>query len=911
MQKNSCGIFTISLDFELYWGMKDVVSLRDYACEIGGTKESIDRMLLLFDKYNIHVTWASVGFLFLQNRDILIQNYPDILPQYENDELNLYSYIEENRELIHDAHFAPNIIKKIANSKNQEVATHTFSHYYCLEKGQTKEAFYADLEKAKKVAFKFNVDIKSLVFPRNQYNEQYLEILKKSDITSYRGNEQGWMYEASDEKAKKSLLKRALRILDSYINLSGFHTYNLDDIGESKPYNIPASRFLRPYSFKLSIFDRLKLRRIKKAMTHAAKTDTLYHLWWHPHNFGNNREKNIAFLTKILEHYNSLEKEYGMKSMNMSEISEVLAKEKKEVIKSDYPEIQNIILEDRAEKQGFLKKISSVLSFKNIKNFLSTNKIIIIAFLFMLFLDIAISSYKSYFQELPIFFFWEIKEQVREILYFVNFIIQILLFSLLITSKNRILRWVSSGVLFLTLSIFLTYYFINGYGFSTNEAMVAISDFDFAREAFNNFSGAIYKGVGLSALFVGAILFIARNTYNKIKPLKLLLLVVVLIILYIVKGTYSASDRLFFIPFKVVMNFNNAYQAPMYLGEKSKIIREVGKSSVDKIVYIVDESIVATKLSLNGYQEDTTPFLNSIGENIFNYGIASSGANCSNTSNTILRSGICADMFPDENQSTLKNPNIWAYAKKAGYFTVFIDAQNEQTKPQNYMSKYDFSTIDRYIQIEKEYNSPRFMNDFDVIKSLKKELNAHKKIFVYINKLGAHFPYEETYPQDKKVFTPTLDIGEAPTLDTKDKMLHSYYNALRWSVNDWWREVYRVFNKLNVLFIYTSDHGQNLFDNDNKQTHCSALPTTTEANVPLFFVAFGDVKNIISNYTKENLVTNKNHISHFNIFPTILFLEGYKLSKNEKSLFNNLGNQKRFFYSGDIWGRIDYQKNIF
>ncbi len=911
MQKNGCGIFTISLDFELYWGMKDVVSLRDYACEIGGTTESIDRMLLLFDRYNIHASWASVGFLFFKNRDVLIKNYPDILPQYENNEFNLYSYIEENKELLIEAHFAPTTIEKIANSKNQEVATHTFSHYYCLEKGQTLETFYADLEKAKEIALRLNIDIKSLVFPRNQYNSQYLKVLKKSGITSYRGNEKGWIYEASDEKAKKSLLKRALRILDSYINLSGFHTYSLDKIRESKPYNIPASRFLRPYSFALSLFDRLKLRRIKKAMTHAAKTDTLYHLWWHPHNFGNNREKNIAFLSKILEHYKFLNKKYNMKSMNMGEVSNLLDQDKVIVESDDYPEIQNIILEKKDKKKSFFKKISSVLSFKSLKKTLNIDKKIIMLSLFLLFVDVLISSYNSYFKELQIFFFWELKEQIREVLYFINFIVQIALFSLLLTSKNRLIRWLFSGILFLTFSIFLTYYFINGYGFSTNEAMVALSDFDFAGEAFNNFSGAIYKGVGLAILLIVATFFIIRKTYNKISPVKLLIPLVVLIGLYIAKGTYSAADRLFFIPFKVIMNFNNAYQAPIYIDEKAKVAREVDRSKVDKIVYVVDESIVANKLSLNGYKENTTPFLNSMSKNIFNYGIASSGANCSNTSNTILRSGIGSNAFPDENQSTLKNPNIWAYAKKAGYFTVFIDAQNEQTKPQNYMSKYDFLTIDKYIQIEKEYNSKRFMNDFDVIDALKKELNSHKKIFVYINKLGAHFPYEETYPQDKKVFIPTLDLGEAPTLDTKDEMLNSYYNAIRWSVNDWWKEVYNQFNMSNVLFIYTSDHGQNLFDSDNKQTHCSALPTTTEANVPLFFVAFGDSKKIISKYAKKSLSLNIDHASHFNIFPTILFLEGYKLNKNEKSLFEDLSNQSRFFYSGDIWGRIDYKKNIF
>ena len=42
----------------------------------------------------------------------------------------------------------------------------------------------------------------------------------------------------------------------------------------------------RPYGF----FKKLKMKRIKAQMTYAAKNDKLFHLWWHPHNFGNDIE---------------------------------------------------------------------------------------------------------------------------------------------------------------------------------------------------------------------------------------------------------------------------------------------------------------------------------------------------------------------------------------------------------------------------------------------------------------------------------------------------------------------------------------------------------------------------------------------------------------------------------------------
>ena len=67
-------------------------------------------------------------------------------------------------------------------------------------------------------------------------------------------------------------------------------------------------------------FDYFKLRRIKKSMTYAAKTGRIYHLWWHPHNFGINLKDNMSFLIKVLEHYLFLKNKYGMQSLNMNEI---------------------------------------------------------------------------------------------------------------------------------------------------------------------------------------------------------------------------------------------------------------------------------------------------------------------------------------------------------------------------------------------------------------------------------------------------------------------------------------------------------------------------------------------------------------------------------------------------------------
>jgi hypothetical protein len=96
------------------------------------------------------------------------------------------------------------------------------------------------------------------------------------------------------------------------------------------PINIPSSRFLRPYDRKLEFIDWLRLRRIKKSMTHAAENNLMFHLWWHPHNFGINQLENFAFLEEILVHYRYLHEKYAFESYTMTELAnELIGKKKK------------------------------------------------------------------------------------------------------------------------------------------------------------------------------------------------------------------------------------------------------------------------------------------------------------------------------------------------------------------------------------------------------------------------------------------------------------------------------------------------------------------------------------------------------------------------------------------------------
>lgn len=321
------GSFIISLDYELMWGVRDSRLENEYGVNILNVSSVIERTLALSQKYNIGITVATVGFLFQKDKEALLVNLPKIVPTYFNDTLSPFVDMKNFlTDTNNDAlYFNFPVTKSLIESANIEVASHTYSHFYCLESRNNEGAFNADTALMKKIASENGVSIKSIVFPRNQYTKEHVAICKKFGITSYRGTPNHWIYKPSASN-EQGTFKRLLRLLDSYFNITGHHCHNVEEISNSEPYNIAASRFLRPYSKSLSALEKTKLKRIKKSMTHAAKNKLLYHLWWHPHNFGSNLEKNMEGLLEIFEHYKTLQEKYGFISITMGDLSQNLNK---------------------------------------------------------------------------------------------------------------------------------------------------------------------------------------------------------------------------------------------------------------------------------------------------------------------------------------------------------------------------------------------------------------------------------------------------------------------------------------------------------------------------------------------------------------------------------------------------------
>lgn len=312
------GALVISLDFELYWGVRDKRSLADYGRNILGGREAIPRMLDLFAARDVGATWATVGFVFCGTKDELMAARPRLMPRYADPRLSPYDFSAIGRDESADPYsFGQSLVRRIKGYARQEIGTHTLSHFYCLEEGGTGEAFAADLDMAKALAARNGVTLKSIVFPRNQVRRDCVRIARERGLIAFRGNPRVW-FQRGCPGGEQNASKRALRLADTFVPVGGPQVGRPEAI--EGMIDVPASRFLRPV--RGAWYERFQFDRIAGQMTAAAKTNTLFHLWWHPHNFGADPEANLLFLRRILDRYASLRDRFGMRSLNMAEVAE-------------------------------------------------------------------------------------------------------------------------------------------------------------------------------------------------------------------------------------------------------------------------------------------------------------------------------------------------------------------------------------------------------------------------------------------------------------------------------------------------------------------------------------------------------------------------------------------------------------
>lgn len=451
----------------------------------------------------------------------------------------------------------------------------------------------------------------------------------------------------------------------------------------------------------------------------------------------------------------------------------------------------------------------------------------------------------------------------------------------------------------------------HGNTFSKLEANILFTEIQFAGQAINAFFYQYLQGIGLALIITVLAAFIAFRFMPRISNMYALIPIVFIAYSAKINFTSDSWHTLFPSVFNVPIVAADAYVSiPRFGPRKTPFIKPENKGLFKHIIWIIDESVRGDLLSINNSPIPTTPFLESIKGNYYNYGIMSSSSQYSYGSNMVFQSGLRLDQLPDSNLNFGTNPNIFQYSKQAGYTTYFIDGQNKKEIPTNGMTRYDFEHIDHYIPIHKNYPDIKWPEvDSTIVKYLKNVLNSKENTFTYINKAGCHFAYNNFYPKTREVFKPSYRGGEAWTDPATLK--NTYCNCISWSVDDFFRKLYPLTLDKNAIILYTSDHGVSLLEQGRPVQDTSPInPLPVRATVP-FLVFAGKQHPELFQFAE----INKNRLSHFSIFPGTLFLLGYNKNqvtqKYGEGFFTKREKIKRTFFSGTIYDRQNFYLNDF
>ncbi|MEJ2451961.1 MAG: sulfatase-like hydrolase/transferase, partial [Gammaproteobacteria bacterium] len=462
----------------------------------------------------------------------------------------------------------------------------------------------------------------------------------------------------------------------------------------------------------------------------------------------------------------------------------------------------------------------------------------------------------------------------------------------------------------ITLPIFLFFFLFNIGSFNIANSPIDFQQSDLIVTYFQWWFWEVVENYGLAALpliiiLVPIIIFVERlpdllklNISKRAYFVPVSAVILVVFSLKYSDGLFDRYPSFFRIPALLVF----AGQSHLYDGKRSKVAYSGPlDAQVDKIVLIVDESVRADILGVNGYKIDTTPYLGSLKSGIVNFGLAASATNCSDYTNLILRTGLRKNEIPDSKQVSMKEPSIWQYTRRAGFYNVYLDAQSaeEWANYQNFMNKHEASFVDKIIRLRQKtaYKSDGLVRD-----KLMDYLTRPGKTFIMLNKYGLHFPYIRSYPKEYNIYKPVLAQGEP--MNDREKALNSYMNGLRWSVDDWFKKLLSDSGDFRpYVIIYTSDHGQNIVDDGSLATHCRPRANRFEGLVPM--MVFSNDSAILERF-KAARATSFNKTSHFQVFPTLLRLAGYKepwvRSHYGASLRESPGSLPEFFV-GDLHGR--------
>ncbi len=288
------GVFTLSLDFELAWGSRDLVedsrALEDLARR---TRDVVfPRLLRMLDRHRVVATWATVGNLFLDGTPPG-PLHPDLTPPRHAWRPDWLASIPRGSESEHPAYYGRSLVLRLRDA-GQEIGSHSFTHPVFGDPGCSRACAESELALCVREAEAIGVRMVSFVFPRNVAG--HLDLLPKYGFRVWRGLEPTWFRDPRVPKA----VSRIGHLAEVAV---GRAAPTVSPTFADGLWNVPASNSILPIDGVRRLIPlRQRVLRATRGIDAAARARRVSHLYFHPINLASAPDPMLDAVEAVVRH---------------------------------------------------------------------------------------------------------------------------------------------------------------------------------------------------------------------------------------------------------------------------------------------------------------------------------------------------------------------------------------------------------------------------------------------------------------------------------------------------------------------------------------------------------------------------------------------------------------------------------
>lgn len=297
-------------------------------------------------------------------------------------------------------------------------------------------------------------------------------------------------------------------------------------------------------------------------------------------------------------------------------------------------------------------------------------------------------------------------------------------------------------------------------------------------------------------------------------------------------GHYKATDDLYpvNVGYNIYLAFDRSARTARYdMTSRNFRFHSVATHPTDSVpetyVLVIGETARAENFGLYGYSRNTTPRLES-DPGLIKFPEAYTQSNTTHKSVPMLLSAACADDY----DRIYREKGIISAFREAGFSTSFISNQ----RPNHSFIDLFGEEADTCLFLKEQAHADANIHDCDLLDVVREILDGPRRPrLIVLHTYGSHFKYRERYPRDMALFTP--DMADDVTASNRENLLNAYDNTIHYT-DFFLHSLIGLLrdNGTPSAMLYTSDHGENIFDDDRGLfLHASPRPSAHELHVPL------------------------------------------------------------------------------